>query len=287
MVASPDFLRGLEDDDLYTPPIKGHSVEKIRIHNAYASIFSTAMKDKWPQRAYIGLYSGPGRARIDRSGEIVESTAVSALRLRDPFTKYIFVDHDPRCVDALRARAATVQRGLDVTVIQEDVGRATARLIDAMPDYGPGRGLLSFCFIDPFSAELDFDVIGTLGSRYRMDFLILLMLGRDIRTNFQRYLEDASDTRIARLVDDPKWRDEWLARPRRPRELLPFLHGKFDQAMTRLGYPPSPPGESHSIRVMGKNVFLYSLVFYSKDPLGQRLWKISRKAIAPQYGLEL
>ena len=66
-----------------------------------------------------------------------------------------------------------------------------------------------------------------------------------------------------------------------------FLLRKCDQAMTRLGYPSTPPAESHSIRVEGKNAFLYSLVFYSKDPLGQKLWKAARKAINLQYGFEL
>ena len=286
-MAGADFRRGLEDDGLHTPPIKAHSIEKVRVHNAYASIFGPATKSKWPQRAYIGLYSGPGRARVESSGEIVETTALSAMRLQDPFTKYIFVDHDPRCVEALQARSRSVERDLDVTVIREEVDRATGRVIEAMPDFGPGHGLLSFCFIDPFSAELDFDVIRTLGTRYRMDFLILLMLGRDIRTNFRRYLDDPSDTRVARLVDDPLWREEWLAERRRPAELLPFLHRKFDLAMTRLGYRPSPPSEIHPIRVEGKNVFLYSLVFYSKHPLGPKLWKAAREAIAPQYGLGL
>ena len=286
-MAGADFLRGLEDDGLHTPSIKAHSLEKIRIHNAYASIFSSAMKGKWPQRAYVGLYSGPGRARVDGTGEIVETTALSALRLRDPFTKYVFVDHDSRCVDALRTRAASVTGKADVTVIQEDVDRATTRVIEEMPDFGPGRGLRSFCFIDPFSAELDFDVIRTLGSRFKMDFLILLMLGRDVRTNFRRYLEDPNDTRIARLVDDPDWREEWLAQPRRPRELLPFVHSRFDDAMARLGYPHSPPEETHSIRVMGKNVFLYSLVFYSKNELGQKFWRIARGMMTPQFGLDL
>lgn len=45
-----------------------------------------------------------------------------------------------------------------------------------------------------------------------MDFLVLLMLGRDVRTNFRRYLEDEKNTRIAKLIDDEDWRDEWTAR---------------------------------------------------------------------------
>src|SRR4029077_4567853 len=82
-----DFLRNLPDDELYLPSIKEHSLEKIRRHNYYARMFATSMKNKWPQRAYVGLYSGAGRARIEGTGEIIETTALSALRLADPFTK--------------------------------------------------------------------------------------------------------------------------------------------------------------------------------------------------------
>jgi hypothetical protein len=90
-----------------------------------------------------------------------------------------------------------------------------------MPAYGPENGLLSFCFIDPFSAALDFGLIRELGGRYRMDFLILLMLGRDVRTNFRRYLDDPDDTRIGSLIDDPNWREEWRSRGLGRRDLRP------------------------------------------------------------------
>ncbi|MDE0074102.1 MAG: hypothetical protein OXR82_05270 [Gammaproteobacteria bacterium] len=46
-------MGGLEDDGHYTPSIKEHSLRKIRLHNHYVSVFSTAMNDKWPQRAYL------------------------------------------------------------------------------------------------------------------------------------------------------------------------------------------------------------------------------------------
>ncbi len=284
-VAGADFLRGLPDDGEYTPVIKEHSLQKIRIHNYYASLFSTAMKEKWPQRAYVGLYSGPGRARLDPTGEIVETTSLSAMRVPHPFTKYMFVDNDPQCVKALAARTAEVHGSFDVAVIQGDVTKATADVIDAMPAYGAGRGLLSFCFVDPFSAELDFDVIRTLGTRYRMDFLVLLMLGVDVRQNFRRYLDDVEDTRIGRLVDDPNWREEWRATG--SREPVRFLLRKFDQAMTRLGYQALRPDDAHPIRILGKNVLLYFLVLYSKDELGQKFWHATRLGADPQLGLGL
>ena len=96
--------RALEDDGLYTPTVKEHSRRKIRLHDYYVSLFSTGMKKKWPQRAYVGLYCGAGRARVVETGEIVDTTAMSAVQVRDPFTKYVFVDNDHRCVEALEAR---------------------------------------------------------------------------------------------------------------------------------------------------------------------------------------
>ncbi len=286
-MADETYLGGLEDDGFFTPSIKQHSVEKIRVHNYYLALFTTSMKAHWPQRAYLGLYSGPGRACIEGTGEIIETTAMSAFRPRFPFTKYIFVDNDPRCVEALAGRIAELPDQHDVTLIQADVSDAVPQIIDAMPEFRTGHGLLSFCFIDPFSAALDFEVIRTLGSRYKMDFLILLMLGRDVRTNFRQYLEDPADTRIASLIDDPDWREEWRERGLPSRDLVRFLLGKFDAAMTRLGYKAGRPSDAHPVRVMGKNVFLYSLVFYSKSDLGKQFWDATRKGADPQIKLDL
>lgn len=282
-----EYRGGLSDDGFYTPAIKPHSVEKIRIHNYYVSLFTTSMKDRWPQRAYLGLYSGPGRATVETTGEIIETTAMSAFRPRYPFTKYIFVDNDSRCIEALSGRIEALDQDFDVSLILSDVGEAVPLVVDAMPSFGPGNGLLSFCFIDPFSAALDFEVIRGLGSRYKMDFLILLMLGRDIRTNFRRYLDDPDDPRIGALIDDPDWREDWRGRGLGRRELVRFLLEKFDTAMTRLGYQAARPSESHPIRIMGKNVFQYSLVLYSKDELGRRFWDATRKGTTPQMGLGL
>lgn len=281
------YLKDLEDDGFYTPQIKQHSVEKIRVHNYYLALFTTSMKTRWPQRAYLGLYSGPGRARIEATGEIIETTAMSAFRPRFPFTKYIFVDDDPRCIEALERRVAALPDQHDVTLIRADVTEAVPHIIKAMPGFRPGHGLLSFCFIDPFSAALNFEVIRTLGGRYKMDFLILLMLGRDVRTNFRKYLEDPADRRIASLIDDSNWRDEWRERGLDRRDLIRFLLEKFDAAMTSLGYKAARPADAHPIRVMGKNVFLYSLVFYSKSDLGKQFWEATRKGADPQVQFDL
>jgi three-Cys-motif partner protein len=264
-----------------------HSIEKIRLHNYYVSLFTTAMKSRWPQRAYLGLYSGSGRARVRDSGQVIETTAMGALRARFPFTKYIFVDNDSRCIEALEQRVHALDWSPDASLFERDVIDAVPDIHGAMPRFGRGKGLLSFCFVDPFSANLDFRVIRELGSRYRMDFLVLLMLGVDVRQNFRRYFDDPSDTRIGSLIDDPGWREEWKARNLRRRDLIGFVLQKFDAAMTSIGYTAARPDEAHPIRVMGKHVFLYSLVLYSKSDLGRKFWQTVRQGVDPQRSLDL
>ncbi len=283
----PEPLRGLADDGLHLPEIKAHSLEKYRAHNHNVSIFATAMKSMWPQRAYIGLYSGAGRARLENSGEIVETTATAVFRLPDPFTHHIFVDQDEECTRALRQRIKALPGDFTPVILTGDVNSLVPEIHAALPPYGASRGLLSYCFVDPFAANLKFATIRELG-RLRMDFLIVLMLGWDARVNFKVYLEDESNTRIAELIDAPNWREEWRREfaGRRSR-VVPFLMRKFDEAMVRIGYQSASSQDALSVKVHNKGVLIYQLVFYSKHPLGKEFWGKTRVGVKPQMELPL
>ena len=274
------MLRDLESDGLYTPRIKLHSLDKIIRHDFYARVFATLMKNKWPQRCYVGLYSGPGRAQVDGSGEIVETTPMSAIRLPDPFTHYIFVDKDPRCTEALSRRIEAAQPGTDPAILTGDVNDLVPEIRRSLPHFTKEHGLISFCFVDPFAADLKFTTIRAL-AEYKIDFLILLMLGRDARTNFKLYYEDESNTRIADLIDCPTWREEYRTSGD---SVVRFLLKKFDQAMTSLGYQSSRDALVHQVKIARKNVFLYSLVLYSRHWLGQEFWRETLTRTDPQLG---
>lgn len=278
MSDSPLVVR---DDGLYTPDIKLHSIEKIRLHNRYARIFATSMRSKWPQLAYVGLYSGGGHARISGTDEIVETSALSVLRQPDRFTDYIYVDYDQRCVEALRTRSEPLRAGARLSVIEADVNESVEQLRRALPTFSRTNGLLSFCFIDPFDLQLRFETIRRL-SNLRIDFLVLLMLGVDGRRNFKRYLLDPSSSRIGNLIDCPEWRQEYKTGG----SVVRFVLRKFDQAMQELGYL-SAADDIHPITISGMGVLQYVLAFYSKNPMGRHFWRQTRASLSPQLGLEL
>jgi three-Cys-motif partner protein len=278
----------MEEDDLYRPEIKAHSLEKIRRHNFYAALFSKAMHKKWVHRAYIGLYAGAGRALVKPTDELVETSALAVFRQEVPFTKYIFVDSDQRCIEALGARIQSLGTPFDVSLISKNVNDAVPEIIRAMPAYNStrGEGLISLCFVDPFRIDLDFDVIRRL-SRFKMDFLVMLPLGYDLRRNLRRYLEDEEDARVASLIDAPDWRAEWRASGNPDRYFVRFILGKFDQAMERLGFRRRQMEDTVSVKVTGMGVYLYSLALYTKHELGEQFWKTTIAGTEPQYGLDL
>lgn len=244
----------MEGDGYYLPEIGAHSLEKLRRHDYYAGIFSKAMA---------------GKQEV-------------------PFTKYIFVDCDPRCIEALRNRIDALDRDLDVTVIQKPVNEAVPDILAAMPrfDAAAGEKMLSLCFVDPFRLDLNFDVIRRL-SRYRMDFLVMLPLGFDLRRNLRRYLENEEDDRVARLIEDPDWRAEWRALRQPDRYFVRFALRKFDEAMEHLGYRRREMKDTVSIKVSGMGVYLYSLALYTKHPLAEKFWKTTLAGTAEQTELEL
>jgi three-Cys-motif partner protein len=274
----------MEHDGEYLPEIKRHSLEKIRRHNYYAAIFSKAMARKWPQRAYLGLYSGAGRARIAGTDTIVETSALSVFRQEVPFTKYIFVDSDLKCIEALRERVAALSRTFDVSYVNGDVNAAAPAILEAMPTFSKDHGLLSLCFVDPFRIDLHFDVIKRL-NRFKMDFLVMLPLGLDLRRNLQRYLKNQSDTRVANLIDDPHWQEEWRSSGSSDHRFVRFILKKFDQAMVRLGFHQHDIEDTVSIKVTGMGVYLYSLALYTKHDLGRQFWRTTVTGTTEQMGL--
>jgi three-Cys-motif partner protein len=272
--------RNLPDDGLYHQEIKPHSMEKYRRHCYVTSQFANGMKNKWPQRAYVGLYAGAGHARVEGTGEIVETPALSVLR--QPFTHYVYVDKDDVCIGALQKRVAALQTGHTPKFILGDVNERVEDIKNALPRYGRGNGLLSFCFVDPFSAELNFQTIRSLAA-FQMDFLVLLALGHDVRRNLSLYYRDRSNTRIADLIDCLDWREQLVAAG--SRNIVHFILKKFDEAMVRIGYQSPKPEHHCAIKSSGR--LLYYLVLYSKHPLGLTFWENTQAGLRSQLDLGL
>ena len=144
-----------------------------------------------------------------------------------PFGYLVFVDNEPRCISALETRVDRLGGDYKVSYIERDVSQAIPDIMAAMPSYSKEKGLLSFCFVDPFSAELDFEVFRRLAAGTRWIFSSSHAWARTSPLDSlppTQYLQAPS--RAVLLEKDPK-------RCRRPIESAPGLHARQRRPHTR------------------------------------------------------
>lgn len=271
-MVEPRALPRVEDDGLPVLEVGSWALEKYRRVWYYDQIFSTGMKARWDQRVYIDLYAGPGHSRIRDTDTIVPGSPLLALMVDDPFTRYVFCEQEEELLEALRTRVDRTAPDADVEFVQGDINEVVGEVETRIPPFGKGNTQLSFCFVDPFSVDLNFDTIRRLGEPRNMDFLILLALGMDANRNLALYLEAKHD-RIERFLGDPDWREKWRKAERRGQRFIYFLATRYIEAMEAIGYRPTSTGEMYPVRSDTRNLGLYYLAFFSKHPRGHQFWE--------------
>lgn len=171
-----DPLMRVPDDGLFTPEVRSWSLEKYKLVGSYCDIFTNGMKGKWDQLVYIDLFAGAGHSKIIETGKTYRSSALIAMSMPNPFSKFILCEENSERFEAISARIKRNFSHLDVTLINGDCNLVIDQVLKAIPPYTKGNTLLSFCFVDPYSLNLHFNTIEVLGKRRLMDFLILQAL---------------------------------------------------------------------------------------------------------------
>lgn len=269
-------------DDLYTPVVREWSLEKYKLAGSYCDIFTNGMRNKWNQLVYIDLFAGAGYATIKETGKTYLNSALLAMFIPYPFTKYIFCEENEQRFEALSGRVKRDYSHLNCELIKGDSNLNIDKIIKAIPPFGKGNTLLPFCFVDPFSLNLRFSTIQALGKTL-MDFVILQALHMDANRNFDIYLNEES-TKIADYLGVPNWRELFEKNGVNYRkDFVRFLSDQYQQKMVALGYQKERL--THQIRSNDKNLPLYYLAFYSKNPRGVDFFKKVQQRVTPQLGL--
>jgi len=273
----------VKPDSFFTPEVRSWSLEKYRLVGGYCDIFTSGMKNKWDQLVYIDLFAGAGYARILETGKIYFSSSLIAMSVPVPFTKYILCEADEMRLEALKNRVQRDFSHLNVELFNGDCNEIVSDIIRAIPSFKKGNTMLTFCFVDPFSLNLSFDTISSLGSKINMDFLILQALHMDANRNLAKYLKEEND-KIANYLGNPDWREEFKKTCKdNTSNFVKFLADQYINKMRSIGYIPEE--NMHQIRSNEKNLPLYYLAFFSKHPRGIDYYKKVEKFSNPQLKL--
>ena len=247
--------------------------EKLHYVREYINIFTTGMKDKWNRRAYVDLFSGPGRCLIKENSREIPGSPVIAAQAKYPFTDLYLNDSDPRAARALQQRLGE-RTGMEIATLDCNEAAGQARRIFA------NRGVLGLAFIDPTAFQIKLSAISALTSERPVDLIITFMTGY-----LRRFLStpgyDAG--RLDDFFGSPDWRD--IVSDRALGETITYrrLLDHYETKLRSLNYMHV---DDH-IRILNSNEStIYHLVFASKHPRGAEFFKkIRRKRYGGQITL--
>ncbi|MDP3723909.1 MAG: three-Cys-motif partner protein TcmP [Candidatus Omnitrophota bacterium] len=234
----------------------------------YMYIFTQGMKAKWQGRlTYIDLFAGPGRCLIRDTNSEVDGSPLIALGYE--FSEYIFVEEDPENLRVLRQRCSKSPKHKSIQIVEGDCNAVIGKVVP--------EGL-SLAFIDPTGIDIHFETIRQLTSNRRVDLLMTVQFGMDMKRNFEQFRKQGSRSKLwSFLGGDVNWsavRDANTAL------------GLFKERVKGLGYKAAEFREI-VVRNMQRNVPMYFLFFASKNPRGIEFWhKITARDETGQYQLE-
>ncbi len=275
-----DPIAFVKDDGLIIPEIGTWGLQKYKLMGAYCDIFTSGMRKQWEQLIYIDLFSGAGYAKLKQDGRIIKTSTLIATSIPNKFTKYIVGEFEGDKINALKQRAELCNNGVNIEYIQGDSNKNINRIIDAIPKE---NNALRFCFVDPFSLNLEFETIKKVAAIGRVDFLILLALQMDGKRNFHNYIRDESE-KIDKFLGNNNWRDPFKRGEIHQKDFMKFLADTYDNNMKNLGYVVDPVLK-YEVKNDEANVPLYYLAFYSKSKKGNDFYKKIEKYQSPQQKL--
>lgn len=162
-----------------------------------------------------------------------------------------------------------------MTYFSGDVNARVKEVLDAFPRARKDFRVLGFCFADPCMVRnLRFETIRRLLARY-VDFLVLVPNYMDANRNLTHYLAE-NNAALDEFLGSKAWRQEWEKAQKR-REFPRFLADFFGRQMKAEGFLYKGLQDTVQVRSNEKNLPLYLLMFFSRNELGYKFWKQSKK----------
>lgn len=266
------------DDGLFLPVVGSWASDKHSKIGYYASLFSASMKNKWDCRVFIDLFAGAGKAKIKGSGDIVPGSPLVALDVQEPFDHYVFCELNEDSADALEKRVANHFPERNAKVLNTDSNEHVDQVLNLLPAFGPSYKGLTFCFVDPYTTKnLHFSTLRKISSSIYVDFVVLIPSFMDIRRNEHNYTKPTCS-----ILDDflgtDRWRAEWASGQSPIRDFGVFVADCFGRQMAALDYHYDGPEDFETVRqAEDRRLHLYHLGFFSRNKLGVKFWKETRK----------
>lgn len=189
------------------------SVDKLRILKDYSAAYAIILQHQRNERTggkrfftgYIDAFAGAGAHIHKGTGQVVKGSPLNALELATQFDHYEFIDLDPERVQRLKRLAGTH------TNVSVHLGDCNEVLLETvLPKYRYDEYKRALCLLDPYSLQLDWNVLKTAGGMQSVEIFLNFPIHDMNRNAKRKNIADVDATSRARMTKF--WGDEsWHA----------------------------------------------------------------------------
>ena len=158
--------------------------KKYPLLKKYFNAYTKVISNNFPRFFYIDGFAGSGSCVDKNSGQEVDGSPLISLKVKYPFTDYIFVESKKKRevvlervvkkYSNLKARCTknnNNKRGTEINVnidvIHGDINREIDKILSEIP-----RNTPCFIFLDPEGLELEWPTVGKCSKKERIELLI-------------------------------------------------------------------------------------------------------------------
>ena len=242
------------------PVRKSGEWAKIKHHylKNYCGITTVSMRNKF-RLVYLDVMAGPGRCKIEESGEEFPGSPLVALD--HDFSQYIFIEDEPALVEALKQRVAEHPKAGKVEIISQNWIKCAEAGKLKFDDH-----TLVVAFVDPTGiSQVPMSAMKILACNSRIDMLVTIQYRLGIVWNAPQYLKARGDqTALDGFLAEPDWR-QWETKEAGEfgRLAVERFCDKFQQEENFIG--------TRHVSIPEKNP-LYRFTLFSRHPLAENFW---------------
>ena len=285
MVVDPSKFLLPEDDGLPMRESSEYVSEKLRAVSTYLKMATTAVRNtNWRERFYIDLQSGPGKNVIRSTGEVLMGSPLLALTTNPGFTRLRLNELYDEPYQALAKRVSVSDTADQIKIYQKDLNVAVEDICqeieaidnpfikDVMPSF-------NIAFLDPEGLELEWSTVERLAGMKRMDLIINFSTSGIKRSEAKDYLNA-----VDKFFGTRNWKSVFDSASNNLSAQRRALIDYYLERLKEHGYHiKSYDYHKRDIQIRNsKNTEIYSLIFASKHPLGDKLWREVVRRSGPQ-----
>jgi len=186
--------------DVYYTTGAWSTIKLLTILN-YVPIYTKIIPRHFPSMHYIELLAGTGLCKIRETQDIVAgSTLIASTVSYKPFDKYILIEKDQRCAEALKKRMKTVTP--NAIVLNQDCNDCITEALDMLPVRGH-----YLAFVDCEGLDVDWSTMKYLLSKpgdllftFQSQF-VARVRGKAIKGG------KGDEEKLNRFYGDDRWRE--------------------------------------------------------------------------------